>query len=79
MTNEWAGIMQRFYDMPIMTAGFLSDARRAVGVYDTAIIALCSTDDVSAALKRLKRGKTSGPNEFVSSFNRDYSGPLSQI
>ena len=47
-----------------MTAAFLSDVRRPVGVDDTAIIALCSTDDVSAALKRLKRGKASGPDEL---------------
>ena len=53
MADGWAGIMQRFYDMPVMTAAFLSDVRRPVGVDDTAIIALCSTDDVSAALKRL--------------------------
>uniref|UniRef100_M4C1Q8 Uncharacterized protein n=1 Tax=Hyaloperonospora arabidopsidis (strain Emoy2) TaxID=559515 RepID=M4C1Q8_HYAAE len=77
MADGWAGIMQRFYDMPVMTAAFLSDARRPVGVNDTAIIALCSTDDVSAVLKRMKRGKTSGPNEIGNSFYQDYSGPLS--
>ena len=50
-----------------MTAAFLSDVRRPVGVDDTAIIASCSTDDVRAALKRLKRGKTSGPDEIGNS------------
>ena len=77
MADGWAGSMQHYYDMPVMTAAFLSDARHPVGVDDTAIIALCSTDDVSAALTRLQRGKTSDPDEIENSFYRDYSGPLS--
>ena len=74
MADGWAGIMQRYYDMPTMTAAFLINARRPVGVDDTAFIDLSSTDDVSAALKTLKRGKTSGPNEIGNSFTEIIQG-----
>ncbi|TDH72664.1 hypothetical protein CCR75_008471 [Bremia lactucae] len=63
-------------DAPIGSAISGSKRVREPLIYVTSSV---SVEDVSAALKRLKRVKAAGPNELNSTFYKDYASQLAPI
>ena len=68
--------MNHFFDRPDATAAFLERATSPISVDDSNVTSFISSDDVSAAIKKLKRGKAAEPNEINNSFYRDYADAL---
>ena len=71
--------MTHSFACPDLTAAFLSRAAPTNRVDDSTVTSEISPDDVSAALKRLKRGKATGPDEINNTFYRDYADTLDPI
>ncbi|CAI5717474.1 unnamed protein product [Peronospora effusa] len=61
------------------TTVFVERASSPVRIDDSNVTSVISPDDVCAALKRLKRGKTAGPDEINNTFYRDYADALAPI
>ena len=57
MVDGWEQIMTTSFDRSEVIAAFLARASRPAPVDDLTVTSSISTDDVSAALKRLRRGK----------------------
>ena len=79
MADGWERIMTHSFACPAATATFLSRAVPPEPVDDTTVLSAVSPDDVSAALKKLKRGKAAGPDEINNTFYRDYAEALSPV
>ena len=71
--------MTHSFACPDNTAAFLSRATSSDRVEDSTVTSDISPDDVSEALKRLKRGKAAGPDEISNTFYRDYADTLGLI
>ena len=76
IADGWEQIMTHSFDRPDATSAFLDRAATPDPVNDSTVTSPISTDDVSAALKRLKRGKAAGPDEPNNTFYRDYAAGL---
>ena len=57
MADGWEQIITHSFDRPDATSAFLDRAATPDPVNDSTVTSPISTDDVSAALKRLRRGK----------------------
>ena len=71
--------MSTSFDRSEATAAFLAQESRPAPVYYLAVTSSISTDDVSAALKRIKRGKAASPDEPNNTFYRDDATDLAPI
>ena len=71
--------MTHSFACPDLTAAFLSRAAPTNRVDDSTVTSEISPDDVSAALKRLKRGKAAGPDEVNNTFYHDYAAALAPL
>ena len=69
--NGWKRIMTYSVACPESTAAFLSRSVPPEQVDDTTVILAVSPDDVSAALKWLKRGNAAGLDKINNNFYRD--------
>ena len=56
--------MTHFFDHSVATAEFFEQATPSDHVNDSNVTSGISSDDVCAALKRLKRGKAARPDEI---------------
>ena len=79
MTDGWEHIMTTAFDRSEAAAAFLARASQLAPVNDLTGMSSILTDGVSAALKRLKRGKAAGPDELNNTFFRDYATELALI
>ena len=79
MADSWARIMTPSFACSDNTAAFLSRATPSDRVDDYTVTSDISAVAVSAALKRLKRGKAAGPDEINNTFYRDYADTLGPI
>ena len=79
MADGWAHTMTHSFSCPEGTAAFLFRTSQSDRVDDTAVTSAVPADDVTAALKRLKRGKAAGPDEINNTFYRDYADALGPI
>ncbi|GAB9477722.1 unnamed protein product, partial [Globisporangium polare] len=79
MADGWISVMQRHFDAPAETAAFLARTTSAPDVDDSAVMAVITTDDVAAAIKKCKRGKAAGPDELGNTFYRDFATELAPI
>ena len=81
MDDGWERIMTHAFASPEETSAFLARASPPDRVDDSNVTSDIDQEDVSAALKRLKRGKAAGPDELNNTFYRDYAdvlGPVSR-
>ena len=79
MADGWARIIYHYFACPDINAAFLSRATPLDRVDDSTVTSDISPNGVSADLKRLKRGKASGPDEINNTFYRNYAdipGPI---
>ncbi|TDH73981.1 uncharacterized protein CCR75_003321 [Bremia lactucae] len=79
MADGWGQIMTHSFARFEETAAFLDRAAPPAQVDDFSVTSSISTEDVSAALKRLRRGKAAGPDELNDTFYRDYAAELAPI
>ncbi|TDH66914.1 hypothetical protein CCR75_000415 [Bremia lactucae] len=76
MVDAWGQILTHSFAHTEETAAFLNRAAPPAQVDDFSVTSSISTEDVSTALKRLKRGKAAGPDELNNTFFRDYAAEL---
>ena len=79
MADGWAHTMTHSFSCPEGTAAFLVRTSQSDWVDDTAVTSAVPADDVTAALKRLKRRKAAGPDEINNTFYSDYADALGPI
>ena len=79
MADGWEQILTTSFDRSEAKAAFLARASRPAPVDDLTVTSSISTDDVSAALKILKRGKAAVPDELNNTFYQDYATELAPI
>ena len=79
MADGWKRIMTRTFACSGASVALLSRSTPLDRVNDSTVTSYISTDDVSAALKWLKRGKVSGPDEINNNLYRLYADALGPI
>ena len=79
MTDGWKRITTHSFAYPKSATALLSRAIPLKRGDDSTVTSDISHDDVSATLKRLKRGKADGPDEINNTFYRDYVDALDPI